>query len=71
MFVYGSVLINDHNNFYLNINGIFIAFVTALLTGVIAILEKGTVFDWTIIKPVLIAAISAALSYLPPSFYNT
>ncbi len=44
--------------------GLLIAFLTAILTGVINILDTGAVFTWTTLKPVLIAAISAALSYL-------
>jgi hypothetical protein len=46
------------------INGLFIAFLTALLTGIIDILGNGAVFTWVTLKPVLIAGISAALSYL-------
>jgi hypothetical protein len=46
------------------INGILIAFLTALLTGIIDMLQRGAVFDWLSLKPVLIAGISAALSYL-------
>jgi hypothetical protein len=46
------------------LHGILIAFLTALLTGVIEILDNGAVFTWLTIKPVLIAGISAALSYL-------
>jgi hypothetical protein len=46
------------------INGLFIAFLTALLTGIIDILGDGAVFDWIHIKPVLIAGISAACAYL-------
>jgi len=44
--------------------GLLIAFLTAVLTGVINILDNGAVFTWVTIKPVLIAGISAALSYL-------
>ena len=44
--------------------GLLIAFLTAVLTGVINILDNGAVFTWLTIKPVLIAGISAALSYL-------
>jgi hypothetical protein len=44
--------------------GLLIAFLTAVLTGVINILDTGAVFTWLTIKPVLIAGISAALSYL-------
>ena len=46
------------------INGLFVAVLTALLTGIIDILGNGAVFDWIHIKPVLIAGISAALAYL-------
>jgi hypothetical protein len=44
--------------------GLLIAFLTAVLTGVINILDAGAIFTWTTLKPVLIAGISAALSYL-------
>lgn len=44
--------------------GLLIAFLTAVLTGVINILDSGAIFTWVTIKPVLIAGISAALSYL-------
>lgn len=44
--------------------GLLIAFLTAVLTGVINILDTGAVFTWVTLKPVLIAGISAALSYL-------
>jgi hypothetical protein len=44
--------------------GLLIAFLTAVLTGLINILDTGAVFTWVTIKPVLIAGISAALSYL-------
>jgi len=46
------------------LHGILIAFLTALLTGIIDILDNGAVFTWVTIKPILIAGISAALSYL-------
>lgn len=44
--------------------GLLIAFLTAFLTGVINILDAGAMFTWITMKPVLIAGISAALSYL-------
>ena len=44
--------------------GLLIAFLTAMLTGVINILDTSAVFTWVTLKPVLIAGISAALSYL-------
>lgn len=43
--------------------GLLIAFLTAMLTGVINILDTGAIFTWITIKPVLIAGVSAALSY--------
>jgi len=44
--------------------GLLIAFLTAVITGVINILDTGAVFTWATLRPVLIAGISAALSYL-------
>jgi hypothetical protein len=44
--------------------GLLIAFLTAVLTGVINMLDAGAIFTWVTIKPVIIAGISAALSYL-------
>jgi len=44
--------------------GLLMAFLTAVLTGVINLLDTGAVFTWITLKPVLIAGISAALSYL-------
>ena len=44
--------------------GLLIAFLTSVLTGFINILDNGAVFTWVTLKPVLIAGISAALSYL-------
>jgi len=46
------------------LNGLLIVFVAALLDGIIKILESGAVFEWPSLKIVLIAGISAALSYL-------
>jgi hypothetical protein len=46
------------------INGLLIAFLAALIDGIIKILGSGVAFDWIHIKPVLIAGISAALAYL-------
>ena len=46
------------------LRGLLIAVLTALLTGLINILDAGAVFTWATIKPVLIAGLSAALSYL-------
>ncbi len=44
--------------------GLLIAFLTAVISGVIGMLDTGAIFNWLSIKPVLIAGISAALSYL-------
>ena len=44
--------------------GLLIAFLAALISGVINILDTGAVFTWESLRPVLIAGISAALSYL-------
>ena len=44
--------------------GLLIAFLTAVLTGVVNILDTGAIFTWVTLKPVLIAGTSAALSYL-------
>lgn len=46
------------------INGILVAFLAAILSGIIGIMDNGAVFNWTTLKPVLIAATSAALSYI-------
>jgi hypothetical protein len=46
------------------INGLLIAFLTALLTGIVELLQGGSILDWITIKPVLIAALCAAISYL-------
>jgi hypothetical protein len=46
------------------VNGLFVAFLTALITGLIEILGKGVALDWISLKPIMIAGISAALSYL-------
>ena len=46
------------------LNGLLIAFLAAVIDGIIKILNSGAVFDWPHLKPVVIAGISAALSYL-------
>lgn len=46
------------------LRGLLIAFLTAVIAGVINILDTGAVFTWITMKPVLIAGVSAALSYL-------
>ena len=44
--------------------GLLIAFLTAVISGIIEILDTGAIFTWVAMKPVLIAGVSAALSYL-------
>lgn len=46
------------------LRGLLIAFLTAVITGIINILDAGAVFTWVTLRPVLIAGVSAALSYL-------
>ena len=46
------------------LNGLLIAFLAAMIDGIIKILNSGAVFDWPHLKPVVIAGVSAALSYL-------
>lgn len=50
------------------INGLIIAFLAATISGVIEILSNGALFTWETLKPVLIAGVSAALSYLLKNF---
>jgi membrane associated rhomboid family serine protease len=44
--------------------GLLIAFLTAVISGIIEMLDIGTIFTWVTIKPVLIAGVSGALAYL-------
>jgi hypothetical protein len=46
------------------LRGILIAFLAAVITGIINILDTGSIFTWETLRPVLISGISAALSYL-------
>jgi preprotein translocase subunit Sec61beta len=46
------------------LKGLFIAFLTAILTGILKMFEAGSAFNWITLKPVLIAGICAAISYL-------
>jgi hypothetical protein len=46
------------------LNGLLIAFLAAMIDGIIKILGSDALFDWPHLKPVIIAGISAALSYL-------
>lgn len=50
------------------INGLIVAFLTAIITGILEIMGNDAVFNWVTLKPVLIAGISAALAYLLKSF---
>ena len=52
------------------LHGLVIAFLTALITGIIDLLQKGVVFDWPAVRTILIAGISAALSYLLKSMLS-
>jgi hypothetical protein len=45
-------------------NGLLIAFLAAIINGIINLPGSGVAFDWPHIQPVLIAVISAALAYL-------
>ena len=51
----------DHRDL---LHGLVMAFLTALLTGIIDLLQRGAVFDWMSVNGILIAGLSAALSYL-------
>lgn len=46
------------------LRGILIAFMTTVLAGIIQMLDHSVVFEWNSIKTLLIAGLSAALSYL-------
>lgn len=52
------------------LKGIFIAFMTSILTGLVRILEAGAAFDWPTIKPLLIAGACAAISYLLKNYMS-
>ena len=46
------------------LRGLLVAFLTAVIRGVIEMLDTGAVFTWLTLKPVLIAGVSGALAYL-------
>ena len=46
------------------LRGLLVAFLTAVISGIIELLDTGAVFTWLTIKPVLIAGVSGALAYL-------
>ncbi len=52
------------------LHGLLLAFLTALITGIIDLLQKGAVFDWPAVRTILIAGVSAALSYLLKSMLS-
>jgi hypothetical protein len=52
------------------ITGLFIAFLTAFLTGILKIFETGSALNWLTIKPVLIAGLCAAISYIIKSLMS-
>jgi hypothetical protein len=52
------------------ITGLFIAFLTAFLTGILKIFETGSALNWLTIKPLLIAGLCAAISYIIKSLMS-
>jgi hypothetical protein len=52
------------------LKGLFVAFMTSVLTGIMKILETGASFNWPTLKPVLIAGACAAISYLLKNFMS-
>jgi hypothetical protein len=46
------------------LKGLFVAFITALLTGIYQVFQTASTFDWPTLKPVLFTAIAAGLSYV-------
>jgi hypothetical protein len=52
------------------LKGIFIAFMTAVLEGILKMFQTGAAFDWQTIKPVLIAGACAAISYLLKNYMS-
>jgi hypothetical protein len=46
------------------INGIIVAVFCTFITGLYQVIASGGVFNWSTIKPVVIAAIGAGISYL-------
>ncbi len=51
----------DSRDFF---KGLFIAFLTAVLTGILKMFETDAAWDWITLKPVLVAGVCAAISYL-------
>jgi preprotein translocase subunit Sec61beta len=46
------------------LKSLFIAFLTSFLAGILKVFETGATFNWPTIKPILIAGICAAISYM-------
>lgn len=46
------------------LKGLFVAFITALITGIYQVFQNGSAFNWPTLKPVLFTAIAAGLSYI-------
>lgn len=46
------------------LKGLFVAFITSLLTGVWQLFQTGSALNWPTIQPVLFTAIAAGLSYI-------
>jgi len=60
------------NFFSLNMNdaikGLFLAAVTALISGVYQLISTGTLFTWENIKPMLLTVLATVLSYISSNF---
>ena len=52
------------------IKGLLLAFITAIITGLYELLQVGAVLDWVTIKPCLLVAVAAALSYLIKNLFT-
>ena len=51
--------------------GLLLAVITAVITGLYELLQSGTfAFDWLTLKPIVIAAVSAALAYLLKNLFT-
>jgi hypothetical protein len=50
--------------------GLIMVIITAIVTGVYQIIQSGGLFDWVTLKPVLLAAIGAGLSYLIKNLFT-
>jgi hypothetical protein len=50
------------------LKGLFLVVITAIITGVYELVATGAVFAWTSLKPILLTAAAAALSYIIKNF---